>query len=322
LRSTARRGAPPAGLETGSSGRRTLRIITQNSIDSLSTTTGQQEGSFANIRPPKPFPFPHCETFDEYSNPKEYGYLPRYTADSADAFEITARPDQQGKRLRQVVSVPTISWAPDWQPYTILGDDQWQDYEVSVAVCLNPGDSAAVLGRINQVGTGYGFIPKGYFLQLGTDGQCQLVVVSGKKDKTKPIGDIEQRALLKLQKDDGEGGERVLGSVQLPKPSLNHWHNLKLRFEGSTITGLVDDRPLLTATNGLYARGMAGLMAGAGETKKLGTPYFDNVLINGIVPRPSSAMPGQLPIFPGGKDATLHVRQGCLTPLSADRRWD
>jgi len=71
--------------------------------------------------------------------------------------------------------VPTISWAPDWLPYTILGDDQWQDYEVSSDVYLNPGDSAGVMGRINHVGTGYGFIPRGYILQVAAAGECRLV---------------------------------------------------------------------------------------------------------------------------------------------------
>ena len=270
-----------------------------DSIYSLSTTTGQQKGSFDNIPAPKPFPFPYYETFDEYSHPQEYGYLPRYTADVADAFEITDRPDKKGKCLRQVVPVPTISWAPDWQPYTILGDDQWQDYEVSADVYLNPGDSAGVMGRINNVGTGYGFIPKGYFLQLTADGQCQLVVVRGNKPKKKPVGDAEQKALLKAQNDDGEGGEKVLATVQLPNLGPSQWRNLRLRFQGSAITGLVDGNPVLNATDNLYARGMVGLLAG-GDKKKLSTPYFDNLLVKGIdapVPDPASAIPGQSPIY-------------------------
>jgi galactosylceramidase len=155
------------------------------------------------------------------------------------------------------------------------------------------------MGRINNVGTGYGFIPKGYFLKLGANGQCKLVVVRGKKDKKKPVGDAEQQALLKAQKDESEGGEKELGTVQLSNIGPNQWHNLKLRFEGSTITGLVDDKPVLNATDSLYPRGMAGLTAG-GEKKILSTPYFNNVLIkpiNAPVPRPSSAAPGQSPIY-------------------------
>ena len=273
-----------------------------DSIYSLSTTTGQQKGSFANIPPDKPFPFPYYETFDEYSNPKEYGYLPRYTADIADVFEIVDRPDKKGKCLRQVIRERPIQWAPEYMPYTVIGDDQWRDYDVSVDVYLNPGDSAGVMGRINNVGPGFRNIPRGYYLILGDDGQCHLVLIRGLKRNPKKLeGDVEQQALIKAGKagDDSAGGEKVLGTVQLPGISPNQWHNLKLRFEGATITGFVDDKPVLSATDNVYARGMAGLRAGA-DKEKLSTPYFDNLLIKGInapVPGPSTAMPGQLPIY-------------------------
>lgn len=274
--------------------------LSPHSIYSLSTTTGQKKGSFANIPSPKPFPFPYYETFDEYSNPEAHGYLPRYTADISDVFEITDRPDANGKCLRQVIPVWPISWAPEWQPYTILGDDQWQDYEVSADVYLNPGDSAGVMGRINHVGTGYGSIPKGYFLQLAADGHCRLVVIRGKKDKKSAIGDAEQQALIKAGKDDSEGGEQVLGTTQLSGVSANQWHHLKLSLQGQVITAFMDDRLVLTVTNALYSHGMAGLMAG-GDTKKPSMPYFDNVLIkpnNAPLPKPAPAMSGQLPIYP------------------------
>jgi hypothetical protein len=169
---------------------------------------------------------------------------------------------------------------------------------VSANVYLNPGDSAADMGRVNHVGTGYGFIPKGYFLQLA-DGECRLVVVRGKKDKNKLVGDANQQAMIAATKDEGEGGEKVLATAQLPDISVGQWHNLKLRFEGSIITGLVDGKAVVHATDALYSRGMAGLLAG-GDKKKLGTPYFDDVLIkavNAAVPHPSPAAPEQSPIY-------------------------
>ncbi len=272
-----------------------------DSVYSLSTTRGQQKGSFDRIPEPLPFPFPYYETFEQYGTPRNWGFLPRYFADIVDAFELVERPDRQGKCLRQVVPAPTISWAPDWQPYTILGDEKWQDYEISADVYLNPGDSAGLMGRVNHVGTGYGIIPKGYFLQLRDDGQCRLVAIRGKIDKKKAVGDAEQQALIKAGKDEGEGGEKVLGTVQLSGIGPGQWHRLKLRFEGTTITALVDDKPALNATDRLYPQGMAGLVAG-GDKKKLSTPYFDNVLVNRVgarVPKPSFARPGQQPLYGG-----------------------
>lgn len=275
--------------------------VQPDSIYSLSTTTGQQKGSFDKVPAAKPFPFPYYETFDGYQDPKAFGYLPRYLADIADVFEIVDRPDKKGRCLRQVVPVPPIQWAPEYMPYTIIGDDQWQDYEVSADVCLNPGDSAGVMGRINNVGPGYRCVPKGYFMTLSDSGECRLVVIRGlKRDKKKLEGDAEQQALIKAGRDDSEGGELELGRIQIPDIGANQWHNLRLRFEGSVITALVDSKPVLTATNNLYSHGMAGLRAGNGKTK-LSQPYFDDLLINAVnaptPKKPTAASRDQIPIY-------------------------
>ncbi len=89
------------------------------SIYSISTTTGQQKGSFADIPALRDFPFPYYETFDEYASPEQWGYLPHYTADISSVFEIADRPDKTGKCLRQVLHQRSQSWAPEWMPYTI-----------------------------------------------------------------------------------------------------------------------------------------------------------------------------------------------------------
>lgn len=249
------------------------------SIYSLSTTRGQQKGSFDDIPEIKPFPFPYYETFDKYNISKNWGYLPHYTADIDGTFELADRPDKKGKSLRQVVATRPMSWAPGWHPYTILGDDNWKDYEVSADIYLNKGDTAAVMGRVINVGTGYGTIPKGYFLQLGSDGQCRLVVSRGKKEKNRLVGDAEQQALIKAGKDYSEGGEKILGGIKVANVLPDTWHNLKLRFKGSEITAIVDGKPVLNVTDALYSHGMAGLLALGGETK-WSTPYFDNLIIN------------------------------------------
>jgi galactosylceramidase len=88
-------------------------------------------------------------------------------------------------------------------------------------------------------------------------------------------------------------------STQLSNIEPNQWHKLKLQFKGATITGLVDGKPVLTATDTLYTARMAGLLA-AKVNKTLSMPYFDNVLINridGAVPQSSTAMDGQVPIY-------------------------
>ncbi|WP_081724705.1 family 16 glycoside hydrolase [Asticcacaulis sp. YBE204] len=271
-----------------------------DAIYSLSTTTGQQKGSFADIPASQPFPFPYLETFDGY-DARAHGYLPRYTADIAGAFELTARPDTKGQCLRQVVPVPTISWAPDWQPYTILGDAAWTDYEISADVWLTEGDTAGVMGRITHVGTGYGFIPKGYYLELKDSGDVRLIAIRGKKNPKEVVGDAEQQRLIAAGKFEGDGGELVFGTAKV-KARAGQWHRLTLRFEGQTITGLIDGKAAVTATNALYDKGMAGLLAGQDKTR-VSRPYFDNVLINrvkGKTPKPAMAQARQTAIYAKG----------------------
>jgi len=230
------------------------------SIYSISTTTGQQKGSFAQIPAEKKFPFPYYEAFDEYTSPKQFGYLPHYTADISSIFEIANRPDNKGKCLRQVVTAAPQSWAPEWMPYTILGDDGWLDYEVSADIYLDNGGAAGVMGRINNVGTGYGCVPKGYYLSMGADGTCSLFISTQKKDEAVGI---------------------KLATAAVPGFSADKWHILKLQFAGDMISGFVDDIKVLSAKDSVYTKGMAGLMTGM-DPKLRNTAFFDNLIINSI----------------------------------------
>ena len=58
--------------------------------------------------------------------------------------------------------------------------ENWQDYEVSADIYLDDGGWAGVMGRVNNVGNGYGCVPKGYYLRLAADGNCALVAINGK----------------------------------------------------------------------------------------------------------------------------------------------
>lgn len=273
--------------------------LAPHSIYSLTTTSGQRKGAFRGVPQERPFPFPFYETYEEYSEPARFGYLPRYMADIEEVFEIANRPDGKGKALRQVVASRPIEWAPEWQPYSIIGDEHWTNYEVSADVFLNPGDSAGVMGRVNDVGKGYGTIPKGYFLELSDDGMCRLVVVRGKVDKKALVGDAEQQAEIHANQDVSAGGELLLGSKQLPGLDKTTWHSLKLSFQGTSISGFVDGVPVLRVDNALYSHGMAGLIARGGQ-HRLSTPYFDNLLIGpqgGRIPEPNTKVTIRTPIY-------------------------
>jgi galactosylceramidase len=256
------------------------------SIYSISTTTGQQKGSFADVPPSKPFPFPYHETFEGYKSAKAWGYLPHYMADISGVFEVADRPDKAGKCLRQVVGEKAQSWAPEWMPYTILGDKNWKDYEVSVDVYLDNGGWAGVMGRVSNTGSGYGCNPKGYYLRLAEDGTCSLYVATQAQARARGAG-----------APSAAGTQLATGKAA--NVAANKWHNLKLQFSGSTLTGFVDGAQVLAATDTALAGGMAGLVTG-GENDARNTALFDNLIIkpvNDPAPKPTVFAQDSNPIY-------------------------
>lgn len=268
-----------------------------NTVYSLSTTTGQQKGSFADVPASRPFPLPYSDDFDGYGKYAQWGYLPHYTADLIGSFELTDRPDGNGSCIRQTVADHTLSWAPEWHHYTILGDSAWTDYEVSADVYLNSGDEAGVMGRLCDVGSGYGVWAKGYYLKLDDQGKCSLVITRGKLDQKELIGDAEQQALILARTDVERGGEYVLDQAVAEGVRPYGWHSLKLRFEGDKLTGYVDGRKVVEAISAQYPKGMAGLLAPMHD-RSVSTPYFDNLKItplSGAMEHPS--LPSVRPLY-------------------------
>ena len=252
-----------------------------DAVYSFSTTTGQQNGSFAVIPDSKPFPIPYADDFDSYGQASKWGYLPHYTADIIGCFELVERPGHDGQCIRQTVGEHTLSWAPEWHHYTILGDSSWTDYEVSADVYLNPHDEGAIMGRLCDVGSGYGVWAKGYYLKLDDQGNCSLVITRGKFDQKELIGDAEQQALILTRKDAEIGGEYTLASAKVAGVAPLQWHNLKLRFNGDQLTGYVDGGEVVSTVSGHYGKGMAGLMAPM-QKLRVSTPYFDNLKITPV----------------------------------------
>ncbi len=247
-------------------------------VYSLSTTRGQQKGSFADIPESKPFPIPYEDNFDHYGKHFQWGYLPHYLADLIGCYELTPAPSRTGGCIRQTVGDHTLSWAPEWHHYTILGDASWEDYEISADVYLSPGDEAGVMGRLCDVGSGYGIWAKGYYLKMDDRGKVTLILTRGRLNQKEPIGDKEQQALILARKDVEIGGEYTLAEATLRGISAHQWHNLKLRFLGDKLTGYVDGEETVRATSDHYGKGMAGLIAPLHE-KSVSTPYFDNLKI-------------------------------------------
>ena len=261
-----------------------------DAVYTLSTTRGQRKGTFDAVPALRSFPFPYSDTFDRYRDPARWGFLPSYFADIYGAFELAPCPARAGQCLSQTAPVQPLSWAPGWLPYTIIGDDTWTDYVVSADVYLKQGDEAGVMSRVNDVGSGYGSIPKGYLLRLSDNGTLTLSVVRGKIDKKKPVGDAEQQALIKASGDASEGGEKILATAKLAQVRPGSWHRLSLRTSGTAISASVDGKQILASVDSLYSRGMAGLFAG-GSGSAMSTPFYDNFSVAPAKDEPATPLP-------------------------------
>ena len=290
-----------------------------DAVYSISTTRGQQKGTFDNIPASKPFPISYEDDFEQYKNPSEWGYLPHYLADLIGCFELVNAPSLAGRAggesgtcLQQVVGSHTLSWAPEWHHYTILGDASWTDYELSADVYLNPGDEAGVMGRLCDVGSGYGIWAKGYYLKMDDKGKVTLILTRGKLDKKELIGDKEQQAIILARKDVEIGGEYTLAEATVNNIAALQWHNLKLRFLGDQITGYVDGVEVVSVKSDHYGKGMAGLIAPLKE-RRVSTPYFDNLKITplGRTQATQTVIPAIQPLYP----TSSHGRGGLLRRL-------
>jgi galactosylceramidase len=250
------------------------------SIYSISTTTGQKKGTFGEPPREQSFPFPYSDNFDRYDSPRAYGYLPHYTADISGVFELSDRPDGKGHCLRQTVPLKPMSWAPEWLPYTIIGDSAWTDYAVTIDVLLTNEAAAGVMGRVNDVGNGYGCTPKGYYLRVAPDGSYALIAIDGKAGP-QDIGDKENQERLKAEAAAGKPrpqGEQGVATGVLTNFDRTQWHTLKLEFSGDAITGYVDGQKIVAVKDTRFSHGMAGLVA-CDHDRALSTAYYDNLTI-------------------------------------------
>ena len=207
-----------------------------------------------------PFPLPYHENFSTYKDASTWGYLPHYTADIAGAFELADRADHKGTCLRQVIDQHAINWGHEWMPTTLIGDPKWTDYEVSCDVLLDQATGAAgLMGRLHSIDGQSN--PHGYFFSIGADKKWTL------------------HSTAKLDKEHSWG--TVLATGTVPTLDLNAWHNLKLRFAGTTITALLDGTEVSTITNTEFADGMVALVT-ADNGKDRTTACFANLIVKAV----------------------------------------
>jgi len=212
--------------------------LNANCIYSLTTTTGQRKG-VASSSPPASLPLPYSEDFEGCT----LNATPRYLCDQGGTFEVVAREDG-GKCLRQQVHRQGINWANVNYAFSVIGDDRWNDIEMSVEASFEslPEDAKAlserfvgVLARWYPGGTWIHFStphPAGYYLCLFGDGRWELTTA------------------------------RIVLAEGKASPPGTAWHKLDLRCIGDQITASLDGKVLTEVRNATYQRGLVGISSG------------------------------------------------------------
>lgn len=191
-----------------------------DALYTITTTTGQQKGSFGEPPQRKPFPLPYAENFDGYRP----GDTPRYFSDQKGTFEVVEK-QEGGLCLAQIVPEQGILWhgnSPN-KPHTLFGDSQWRDYAVEADMRITGGDV--------EIGGRYTHRDKlGYRFILAHDGRWQL---------------------------NWQGVS--LANGQLSDFANDSWHHMRLEMTGDSVAGIIDGQRLATATCPSTAPGMAVL---------------------------------------------------------------
>lgn len=206
----------------------TISLAT-NCIYTLTTTTGQAKGG-ATSPAAAPFPLPFKDDFESYAGAK----TPKFFSDQAGTFETFTRAERQGQCLRQVLLQIGLEWAAEWQPYTLIGDASWQNYDVSADVLIETNSGLAfVMGRVGSVPGFSDALPRGYWLALNTGSR-----------------DWELHSSSNLL---------ASGSATV---AVSTWHNLRLAMMGSILSCYVDGVLVTNLADYTYSSGMAGLGCG------------------------------------------------------------
>jgi galactosylceramidase len=215
--------------------------VRPNSIVTITTTTGQQKGTFKNIPRSVPFPATYSEDFERYSEHQ----TPKYLSDYYGAFEVTTDSDPaHNKCLQQQIASPVIKWFRlDDRNYTqtLIGDKDWKNYEVSVEAKMDSAGfveigARCVPHRDNQL--------IGPHLKVTIDGRWTL--------------------------EDSDGA--VLASGRVAGFKGADWHRYGLRCVGRAVAGSIDGAEKAVATT-VQSRGAVYLATSRNLTK------FDNLAI-------------------------------------------
>jgi hypothetical protein len=235
-------------------GERFTIALEPHSFYSLTTTRGQKKGKALHALPrPTPFPFPYEEDFEHY----EAGDAPEYFSDQKGTFEVA---EVNGRKcLQQIVPFQGVIWGRrSWDhPWTLVGDSEWKDIEISCDVLVRQG---AV-----EVGGGLTKRAPEYRFRLEPDGRWKLTRLEATQGKR-----------------SSPNNSYTLGEGLVPDFDAKQWHTMKIEASlNGSITICLNNERLLETSAPLKTVGPVYLASTYNPN------CFDNLIV-----RPRSGEPG------------------------------
>ena len=216
-------------------------------VYSITTTTGQGRGT-ATSPGQGTLALPYSDTFDSYAVARQAKYL----MDAQGSFEIVGcGGGRTGQCVRQMSEQAPIQWTSQLaEPYTLLGDLSWTNYTVSSDVMLERSGYAQLIGRASTYQFQAPANVNAYYLRVTPTGSWSIM------------------------SNSTSGNVRTLASGTVAALGTGRWHNLALRFSGSTITATINGTTVGTVTDSTSGAGQVGYGTGQGITAQ-----FDNLTV-------------------------------------------
>jgi galactosylceramidase len=230
--------------------------LNKNEVYTLTTVSNGVKGDHGIPPPPKFFPLPYLDTFEDYQVDEE----PFNLAQQSGSFAVTDLGDLvHGKVMTQVVTEPPVDTClPDRmpRPVNLIGNFSWTNVSVEVDVLLGklPNDNQA----------------RGVFLGSNVDtGGCWTMYANGIY-----LWMSVETGIAKLT--GNHSGSIVYDAVVVQKLQYDKWFTMGLHVDGTNVTATFNGKtimscsiPRLPSPNGFVALG----------PDRFGIAHFDNLRI-------------------------------------------
>ncbi len=261
--------------------------VEQDTIYTITTTSGQARGAVSGIPQAVPFPSEYSEDFESY----KLDTSPRFFADQAGAFSIAHAQEidersiglmestdherahvtnsSANKFLLQLSRVRPIEWSKNPFPTTLLGDSGWTDVKLLVRVRIlePPSSSSASMATTRFASDNVTFamvclraarawdpnsgdLPDGYCLHVFASGLWSLFNASN----TPPLATGNLTSL--------STNAHMSESESLKKFDPTEWLDLEFSVSGFLLSAAVDTHSLFLVHDNTIVSGMVAFGCG------------------------------------------------------------